>query len=170
MRAAVCQQRTSSSGCSALFPRYRRHFSLAPFGIDQVWDLTDTAVSAGDPSVVGGVHMSFSYDRVFGPEATQEEVYREVEPAIQEVLGGVNAAVLCYGQTSAGKTFTMEGLEGAGCGEELRGIAQRAFATLFDGAGAGGIRCFRLSMLDIYQERLRDLLCPDSRADLKVME
>eukprot|EP00043_Microstomoeca_roanoka_P016084 m.162729 g.162729 ORF g.162729 m.162729 type:complete len:129 (+) comp16388_c0_seq53:450-836(+) len=53
---------------------------------------------------------TFSYDHVFGPEATQLDVYRTlVEPLLDEVLTGFNCTVFAYGQTGTGKTHTMEG-------------------------------------------------------------
>jgi kinesin family protein 5 len=93
-------------------------------------------------------------------------------------LRGVSGAVLCYGQTSAGKTFTMEGEELTGAGAaagELRGIIPRSLISLFGAAqaekdaGRGSYR-FTLSMLEIYMERLRDLLDPDSGAELRIVE
>lgn len=52
----------------------------------------------------------FTFDRVFGPEASQAEVYAfTVQKAIQKVLQGYNSTILAYGQTGAGKTYTMEG-------------------------------------------------------------
>ncbi len=39
----------------------------------------------------------FTYDRVFGPEATQEELFESVAPTVMSVLDGFNATVLSYG-------------------------------------------------------------------------
>ncbi|KAH9384551.1 hypothetical protein HPB48_026559 [Haemaphysalis longicornis] len=64
------------------------------------------------------VRKSFTFDKVFGPEAKQEspqlalaiDVYQVVMgPTIAGVMMGYNCTVFAYGQTSTGKTFTMEG-------------------------------------------------------------
>ena len=53
---------------------------------------------------------SFSFDRVFGSNSKQVDVYKVVAtPLVDEVLAGYNCTVFAYGQTGTGKTFTMEG-------------------------------------------------------------
>ncbi|KAF4654895.1 hypothetical protein FOZ61_007974 [Perkinsus olseni] len=52
----------------------------------------------------------FSYSNVFGPEATQEDVYNAtVGEVLDSVLDGFNGAVFAYGVTGSGKTYTMMG-------------------------------------------------------------
>lgn len=51
----------------------------------------------------------FTFDRILGPEETQNDVFREVEPIAQSVVDGFKACVFAYGQTGSGKTYTMEG-------------------------------------------------------------
>lgn len=54
----------------------------------------------------------FTFDRVFGPESKQADVYHVVvEPLINEVVAGYNCTVFAYGQTGTGKTHTMIGDE-----------------------------------------------------------
>lgn len=54
----------------------------------------------------------FTFDRAFGPESRQSEVYQAVvSPLIEEVLAGYNCTVFAYGQTGTGKTHTMIGTE-----------------------------------------------------------
>eukprot|EP00753_Platysulcus_tardus_P003938 PLAT12506.11.p1 GENE.PLAT12506.11~~PLAT12506.11.p1 ORF type:complete len:686 (-),score=285.26 PLAT12506.11:8-2065(-) len=115
--------------------------------------------------------LRFSFDRIFAPGAPQLEVFETVAaPVVAEVLRGINGTVFAYGQTSSGKTYTMEGpsLEDA----ELMGIVPRCVGALFDGiADAPATTEFTLSvsMLEIYMERIRDLL-DSSRVALKVRE
>lgn len=53
---------------------------------------------------------TFTFDRVFGPDSKQVDVYKAVvSPLITEVLQGYNCTVFAYGQTGTGKTFTMVG-------------------------------------------------------------
>ncbi|KAI9914948.1 hypothetical protein PsorP6_008434 [Peronosclerospora sorghi] len=51
----------------------------------------------------------FTFDRILGPDETQNDVFREVEPIAQSVVDGFKACVCAYGQTGSGKTYTMEG-------------------------------------------------------------
>lgn len=56
----------------------------------------------------------FTFSRVFGPDASQDAIYRDVgEPMIRDVLDGYNGCIFVYGQTGSGKTFTMMGAEAA---------------------------------------------------------
>ncbi|KAJ2082780.1 Kinesin- motor protein [Coemansia sp. RSA 988] len=60
----------------------------------------------GTPSIA----RSFHFDGVFGPKATQENVYdKVVSPILHEVMQGYNCTIFAYGQTGTGKTYTMEG-------------------------------------------------------------
>lgn len=52
----------------------------------------------------------FTFDRTFGQQSEQNEVYKAVAaPLIEEVLAGYNCTVFAYGQTGTGKTHTMVG-------------------------------------------------------------
>ena len=77
--------------------------------------------------------------------------------------------IFAYGQTGAGKTFTMEGVQDP---PELRGIIPNAFQQIFDrvALAAEGVQFLvRASYLEIYNEEVRDLLAkdPKNRLDLK---
>lgn len=50
-----------------------------------------------------------AFDRVFGPESVQGDVFLSLVPALDTVIKGFNACVLAYGQTGAGKTHTLIG-------------------------------------------------------------
>eukprot|EP00928_Gymnodinium_smaydae_P081248 TRINITY_DN6479_c0_g1_i3.p1 TRINITY_DN6479_c0_g1~~TRINITY_DN6479_c0_g1_i3.p1 ORF type:complete len:1351 (-),score=383.77 TRINITY_DN6479_c0_g1_i3:918-4970(-) len=144
----------------------------------EAWSADGQTVEATEESSrLAGAVPRFTFDGVFGPCAGQEEVFDAVLPVVREVLGGVNGCVLCYGQTSAGKTYTMEGGE-----HERRGLIPRALEVIFgmlseESCGPDGARSasdvgarVRISMLEIYMERLRDLLDPESEAELSVAE
>ena len=86
----------------------------------------------------GGRRRRLTFDCVFPQAATQEEVFRDVAlPLVQPVLEGVNACVFAYGNTGAGKTFSMIGPGGGrsgGGGAQRRreeGILPRVAAELF---------------------------------------
>ena len=121
----------------------------------------------------------FAFDRVFGPDATQSDVYAEVSPLVAGALDGFSACVLAYGQTGSGKTHTMGGAAD-GAGDEsssARGVNARALAELFEAAefrkksaDAHGLEdatafTIGIEMREIYNERVRDLLVPAEKAD-----
>lgn len=50
----------------------------------------------------------YSFDAVYGPDATQDAIYADASPVITSVMDGFNVCLFAYGQTGSGKTFTME--------------------------------------------------------------
>ncbi|KAL6074629.1 Kinesin-like protein unc-104 [Balamuthia mandrillaris] len=116
---------------------------------------------------------SFTFDRVFsGTTVTQKEVYEyAAKETVEDVLKGYNGTIFAYGQTGAGKSFTMFGPT---LGDpELRGIIPRACTHLFThiarDRSSGTEYTIKCSFLEIYKERVRDLLNPKN-ANLKVRE
>ncbi|XP_053786053.1 kinesin-like protein KIFC2 isoform X2 [Desmodus rotundus] len=101
-----------------------------------------------------GHQRRFRLDWVFPPDASQEEVFRELEPTVLSCLRGYSVCIFTYGQTGTGKTYSMEGPP------EDPGIAPRALQSLFREMRTGGQHCVTLSMVEIYNEAVRDLLAP----------
>uniref|UniRef100_A0A6Q2YL40 Kinesin-like protein n=1 Tax=Esox lucius TaxID=8010 RepID=A0A6Q2YL40_ESOLU len=101
---------------------------------------------------------SFSFDRVFGPCTSQEDVFEEISLLVQSALDGYNVCCFAYGQTGSGKTFTMEGEDR----EDMRGVIPRAVRKIFRASEAlaeqGWQYTFTASFVEIYNETLRDLL------------
>ena len=61
------------------------------------------------------------------------QVFEEsAQSIIDGVLEGFNGTILAYGQTGAGKTFTMEGH----AGDNAMGITPRTFSAIFDAIAA----------------------------------
>lgn len=100
-----------------------------------------------------------SFDRCYGMESTQRQVYDEsVFPLIDEVLNGYNATVFAYGQTGTGKTHTMEGNADD---PELMGIIPRSVSSIFEGVSTADESLeftIKVSYVEIYMEKIRDLL------------
>ena len=110
---------------------------------------------------------SFSFDRAFGPTASQAEVYEACGPLIRCVADGYNVCLLAYGQTGSGKTHTMSGpprgrYEDADATESL-GVNYRALDDVFRvvrARDAVAEHVVTVSVLEIYNEECRDLLAP----------
>lgn len=52
----------------------------------------------------------YEFSRIFNENATQQDVFNQVaKPVVDYALAGYNGAIIAYGQTSSGKTYTMEG-------------------------------------------------------------
>ncbi|XP_065071676.1 kinesin-like protein KIF11 [Rhopilema esculentum] len=114
-----------------------------------------------------GNKKTFVFDKVFGPDSKQIDVYNHVvSPAIEEVLMGYNCTIFAYGQTGTGKTFTMEGERTPGDkyswqDDPLAGIIPRAMHHLFEKLPQQedcAEFSARVSFLEIYNEELFDLL------------
>ncbi|KAG0618575.1 hypothetical protein M758_4G074800 [Ceratodon purpureus] len=113
-----------------------------------------------------GKDRRFTFDHVFGPAVSQEDVYNEcVKPLVESCCSGYNATVLAYGQTGSGKTFTM------GCGnnvsllEEELGILPRAIRQLFETVEERSNQAeflIKCAFVEIYNEDIKDLLHPDT--------
>mmetsp|Transcript_7327 Transcript_7327/g.12302 ORF Transcript_7327/g.12302 Transcript_7327/m.12302 type:complete len:883 (-) Transcript_7327:214-2862(-) len=103
---------------------------------------------------------SFSFDQIFGPDSQQQQVFDYCAvPLINDVLQGYNATIFAYGQTSSGKTYTMEGTDIRD--ETYKGIIPRAIQALFAGVSEADENiefCFKASYVEIYCEKVRDLL------------
>ncbi|KAK9726399.1 hypothetical protein RND81_05G212600 [Saponaria officinalis] len=114
------------------------------------------------PSKYGKGHKSFSFNKVFGPSATQAEVFSDMQPLIRSVLDGYNVCIFAYGQTGSGKTFTMSGPRDLT--EESQGVNYRSLGDLFYLAEQRR-HTFRydvaVQMIEIYNEQVRDLLVSD---------
>lgn len=113
----------------------------------------------------------FSYDTVFGFDSKQMDIYNEAaRPIINSVLEGYNGTIFAYGQTGTGKTFTMEGDRDI---PEMKGIIPNSFAHIFGhiAKAEGEIQFLvRVSYMEIYNERVRDLLSQDKKRKLEVKE
>ncbi|XP_015147806.2 kinesin-like protein KIFC3 isoform X3 [Gallus gallus] len=112
-----------------------------------------------------GKQVSFELDKVFPPQASQEEVFQEVQALVTSCIDGYNVCIFAYGQTGAGKTYTMEGTSAN------PGINQRALQLLFSevrSKAADWDYAISVSVAEIYNEALRDLLGKEPQEKLEI--
>ncbi|XP_050143242.1 kinesin-like protein KIN-14S isoform X1 [Malus sylvestris] len=144
--------------------------------------LNQTEISSGSGSVVefessldnelqvicsDSSKKQFKFDHVFRPEDNQEAVFAQTKPIVTSVLDGYNVCIFAYGQTGTGKTFTMEGTP------ENRGVNYRTLEELFRiSKDRGGFMRYELcvSMLEVYNEKIRDLLVDNTNQPTKKLE
>jgi kinesin family member C1 len=104
----------------------------------------------------GNRSKAYLLDHVFIPESQQEQVFEQVEDLVDSALDGNHVCLMAYGQTGAGKSYTMEGTK------TKPGLIPRASVKLFDGSRAkdGWSLTFKISSFQIYQDEVYDLLVP----------
>ncbi|XP_078195049.1 kinesin-like protein KIF21A isoform X19 [Callithrix jacchus] len=91
-----------------------------------------TSVTPGEPQVFLGKDKAFTFDYVFDIDSQQEQIYTQcIEKLIEGCFEGYNATVFAYGQTGAGKTYTMGTGFDVNIVEEEQGIISRAVKHLF---------------------------------------
>ncbi|KZV52615.1 hypothetical protein F511_07008 [Dorcoceras hygrometricum] len=100
-----------------------------------------------------GLPTAYSFDRVFRGDCTTREVYEEGTKDIAlSVVGGINSTIFAYGQTSSGKTYTMNG------------ITEYTVADIYDYIHKHEERAFvlKFAAMEIYNEVVKDLLSTDN--------
>ncbi|KAK7054863.1 hypothetical protein VNI00_003326 [Paramarasmius palmivorus] len=106
----------------------------------------------------------FTFDRVFPMGTQQQEVFDYgVKDIVKDVLDGYNGTVFAYGQTGSGKTFTMMGADIDS--DELKGIIPRITEQIFQSIVESDAHLeylVKVSYMEIYLEKIRDLLAPQN--------
>ncbi|XP_033194727.2 uncharacterized protein LOC117159214 [Bombus vancouverensis nearcticus] len=130
------------------------------------WTIQGNSIVSTDQEVKKRGDGGFYFDHIFDMNASNWDVFDTVvKPIVNAAVNGFNGTVFAYGQTSSGKTYTM-----MGSAEEL-GIVPLAVQHMFDAIANTSGREFllRVSYLEIYNERVNDLL-NKSGTDLKLKE
>ncbi|KAG7020618.1 Kinesin-like protein KIN-7N [Cucurbita argyrosperma subsp. argyrosperma] len=123
------------------------------------WKIDDNRISlhrAHDTPISGN---SFAFDHVLDESCTNGSVYElVVKDIIHAAVEGFNGTAFAYGQTSSGKTFTMNG------SESDAGVIHRAVKDVFEKINTMSDREFliRVSYMEIYNEEINDLLAVEN--------
>uniref|UniRef100_A0A8C6XUX8 Kinesin-like protein n=1 Tax=Naja naja TaxID=35670 RepID=A0A8C6XUX8_NAJNA len=121
----------------------------------------------GEDTIQGKPYV---FDRVLPPNTSQEQVYNAcAKQIVKDVLEGYNGTIFAYGQTSSGKTHTMEGKLHD---PQLMGIIPRIAHDIFDHIYSMDENLefhIKVSYFEIYLDKIRDLL-DVSKTNLAVHE
>lgn len=148
--------------------------------------LSDTDIGYWDRT--NRAWRSFAFDHCYGPENTQEDIYRDSIPFIYSVLEGYTSCVLAYGITGSGKTHTMQGpVNDIGLNgrlvKKLFQLLHERYPQLSNPRDSSSDTVpvtensssvnpspfnVRISMLEVYNEEVRDLLLPVGIAPVKL--
>ncbi|KLT45454.1 kinesin-domain-containing protein [Cutaneotrichosporon oleaginosum] len=147
--------------------------TTSPFAL-HAYEVTPNSLSLSDthPNVLrrGGkagreAEYTYNFDTLVQFPTRTPELYKDkIAPLVQQAMNGFNSTVFAYGQTGSGKSHTMSGTR-----TEL-GIIPCAVDGIFDAITDDPERAFllRVSYLEIYNEGIRDLLCPKRGDEAKV--
>ncbi|GAN09170.1 hypothetical protein MAM1_0248c08692 [Mucor ambiguus] len=119
--------------------------------------------------IVGG-DRPFTFDYVYPPTSSQQDVYNScVIPLLNKFMKGYNSTILAYGQTGSGKTYSMGiGLDSVMNASANDGIVPRFIDSLFSSLESKRSPNYSfqvcVSFLELHNEDLVDLLCPNVRS------
>lgn len=111
---------------------------------------------------------TYDPDFTFPPSSSQDDVFAACHPILQCVKDGVNGTVMVYGQTGTGKTYTMLGSDGRENGlvhKVIGHMLEHVQQKTLDGAQCA----LTLSMVEIYNERITDMLSPSGDEEVTLI-
>ncbi|KAJ8773251.1 hypothetical protein K2173_028428 [Erythroxylum novogranatense] len=124
------------------------------------WKVEDNRISLHKSHGTPIAGISYAFDRIFDESCTNASVYELLtRDIIHAAVDGFNGTAFAYGQTSSGKTFTMNG------SETDPGIIRRAVKDVFNRIDMITDREFliRVSYMEIYNEEINDLLTVENQ-------
>ncbi|XP_067315683.1 kinesin-like protein KIF1A isoform X4 [Pseudorasbora parva] len=137
---------------------------------------TTTIINPKAPKENKSFNFDYSYWSHTSPEdinyASQQQVYRDIgEEMLLHAFEGYNVCIFAYGQTGAGKSYTMMGRQE----KDQQGIIPLLCEDLFtkiNGKNTDNNMSYsvEVSYMEIYCERVRDLLNPKNKGNLRVRE
>uniref|UniRef100_A0A674G8F1 plus-end-directed kinesin ATPase n=1 Tax=Taeniopygia guttata TaxID=59729 RepID=A0A674G8F1_TAEGU len=103
--------------------------------------------------------------------ASQKQVYRDIgEEMLQHAFEGYNVCIFAYGQTGAGKSYTMMGKQEKDQQGIIPQLCEDLFSRINDTTNDNMSYSVEVSYMEIYCERVRDLLNPKNKGNLRVRE
>lgn len=111
-----------------------------------------------------GSKVTYEFEHVYSDKSKQEEVFKDTEALCLSCVDGYNVCIMAYGQTGSGKTFTMQGPP------DYPGVNRRAIKKLIEHTDEREEVDYEMtvSMLEVYNEKIFDLLTGDRKNALSV--
>ncbi|XP_069097292.1 kinesin-like protein KIF1B isoform X10 [Pleurodeles waltl] len=122
---------------------------------------------------------SFSFDYSYWSHTTDEDpcfasqtrVYNDIgREMLQHAFEGYNVCIFAYGQTGAGKSYTMMGKQEETQAGIIPLLCEDLFEKINDNHNSDMSYSVEVSYMEIYCERVRDLLNPKNKGNLRVRE
>ncbi|XP_025755840.1 kinesin-like protein KIF1A isoform X4 [Oreochromis niloticus] len=137
---------------------------------------TTTILNPKQPKENKSFNFDFSYWSHTTPEdvnyASQMQVYRDIgEEMLLHAFEGYNVCIFAYGQTGAGKSYTMMGRQEKDQQGIIPLMCEDLFTKINDSNNDNSMSySVEVSYMEIYCERVRDLLNPKNKGNLRVRE
>ncbi|XP_027731726.1 kinesin-like protein KIF1A isoform X5 [Vombatus ursinus] len=141
--------------------------------------MTGSTTTIVNPKQPKETPKSFSFDYSYWshttPEdinyASQKQVYHDIgEEMLQHAFEGYNVCIFAYGQTGAGKSYTMMGKQEKDQQGIIPQLCEDLFSRINDTTNDNMSYSVEVSYMEIYCERVRDLLNPKNKGNLRVRE
>lgn len=136
--------------------------------------ITNPKVPPGTSDSIKRFNYDYSYwshDPRDAEFSTQSMVYADIgEEMLQHSFDGYNVCIFAYGQTGAGKSYTMMGKQEESQEGVIPMICKDLFRRIQETEGVDLKYSVEVSYMEIYCERVRDLLNPKNKGNLKVRE
>ncbi|KAA6369701.1 MAG: putative Kinesin-II 95 kDa subunit, partial [Streblomastix strix] len=131
---------------------------------------TETTITITDPTKKDS--KSFTFDYVYGTDSTQEQVYNDLGKLyLENAWAGFNCTLFAYGQTGSGKSYSMTGNLDP---PDQKGIIPRGCEEMFNRITSGSDENVsfevKASFLEMYNEKLQDLLDPKTTKTISIRE
>ncbi|XP_056102270.1 kinesin-like protein KIF1A isoform X24 [Rhinichthys klamathensis goyatoka] len=137
---------------------------------------TTTIINPKAPKENKSFNFDYSYWSHTSPEdinfASQQQVYRDIgEEMLLHAFEGYNVCIFAYGQTGAGKSYTMMGKQEKDQQGIIPLLCEDLFTKFNDNNTDNNMSySVEVSYMEIYCERVRDLLNPKNKGNLRVRE
>ncbi|XP_058270020.1 kinesin-like protein KIF1A isoform X2 [Hemibagrus wyckioides] len=136
---------------------------------------TTTIINPKQPKENKSFNFDYSYWSHTSPEdvnyACQKQVYKDIgEEMLLHAFEGYNVCIFAYGQTGAGKSYTMMGKQEKDQQGIIPLLCEDLFTKINDNGDNNMSYSVEVSYMEIYCERVRDLLNPKNKGNLRVRE
>ncbi|XP_014600352.1 PREDICTED: kinesin-like protein unc-104 isoform X1 [Polistes canadensis] len=136
--------------------------------------IVNPKVPAGSKDAIKSFNYDYSYfsmDPCESNYSSQIMVYKDIgEEMLEHAFEGYNVCIFAYGQTGAGKSYTMMGKQEDGQEGIIPQICKDLFRKISRNSSEQLKYSVEVSYMEIYCERVRDLLNPKNKGNLRVRE